>query len=58
MEKVYVTNAHDRRVERALLQCNIPVNNKIAKETLISHGRKDLADKITIRIRKKKKAKK
>ncbi|NLF36051.1 MAG: YgiQ family radical SAM protein [Clostridiaceae bacterium] len=57
-EKVYVPNAHDRRVERALLQFNIPVNNKIAKETLISHGRKDLADKITIRIRQKKKAKK
>ena len=53
MEKVYVPNARDRRVERALLQFNNPINNRIAHETLVKHGRKDLADRIISRKRTK-----
>ena len=53
MEKVYVPNARDRRVERALLQFNNPINNRIARETLVKHGRKDLADRIILRKRTK-----
>ena len=51
MEKVYVPNAKDRRIQRALLQFNNPLNNKLARETLIKYGRKDLADKIILKKR-------
>jgi uncharacterized radical SAM protein YgiQ len=51
MEKVYIPNARDRRIERALIQFNNPTNNKLARDTLIKYGRKDLADKIVLRKR-------
>ena len=43
LEKVYVAKgAHERRLQRALLQFNRPENAKDVKEALIEAGRKDL----------------